>query len=511
MTHRIPVEATSMTKRRWPAALAALGALLICPAWAFGQQQRRELPKLEKLPEQWHLPTARWVATTAERQWIERNVEASAEGETALALTATRRQMMEGFGGCFNEAGWRVLSLLTPADRQLVMKALFDAEEGCAFNLCRLPIGASDYALEWYSLDETDGDLEMRQFSIERDGRLLIPYAKAALAYCPNLRFFASPWSPPTWMKTPPKYNGGVLRWEKPVLDAYALYLLKYVRAYATEGIKIGAIHVQNEPNSDQKFPSCLWTGEQMRDFIRDQLGPLFAREIPGTEIWAGTIERDDVDKWANLILADAAARKYVAGVGYQWGGRGAVAKTHEAWPKLRMLQTENECGDGKNSWDYAFYVAGLMKDYITNGVGGYVYWNMVLPTGGESSWGWRQNSMISIDPETKAVTYNPEFYVMRHLSRFVVPNATRLEVTGAWAETTLAFENPGGERVLFVFNPKAEARELALADGKLRFKATLDARSFNTFTWKQSPLRPPKGWRPPKPPGAAGPPGKDR
>jgi glucosylceramidase len=424
--------------------------------------------------------------TTAEKQWDERKAETSTEGAIDLELGPTRYQMMEGFGGCFNEAGWQVLSSLTPGNRQLVMKALFDPDEGCAFNLCRLPIGASDYALEWYSLDETAGDLELTQFSIERDKRLLVPYVKAAMAYRPDLKFFASPWSPPTWMKTPAAYSGGVLRWEKPIRDAYALYFLKFVQAYAAEGIKINQIHVQNEPSSDQKFPSCLWTGEKMRDFIRDELGPLFARQAPGTEIWVGTIEREDVNAWANLILSDALAAKYVAGVGYQWGGRGAVARTRQSWPKLRMLETENECGDGQNSWDYAFYVAKLMKDYVTGGVGGYVYWNMVLPTGGESTWGWKQNSMITIDPKTKAITYNPEFYVMKHLSRFVAPNATLLGVSRFWAANALAFENPGGEKVLFVVNPFQDARPLTFADGKLRFRVTLDARSFNTLTWTQ-------------------------
>ena len=110
----------------------------------------------------------------------------------------------------------------------------------------------------------------------------------------PELRLIASPWSPPTWMKQPRVYNNGVLRWEPEILEAYALYLLRFVQAYQAEGLPVQQLHVQNEPNSDQKFPSCVWTGAKMRDFIRDFLGPRFREAGADCEIWAGTIESPD-------------------------------------------------------------------------------------------------------------------------------------------------------------------------------------------------------------------------
>ncbi len=108
-----------------------------------------------------------------------------------------------------------------------------------------------------------------------------------------NLRLFASPWSPPTWMRQPHVYNYGVLRWEPEILEAYALYLLRFVQAYQAEGLPVHQLHVQNEPDSNQKYPSCIWTGAKMRDFIREYLGPRFREAGVACEIWAGTI--DDV------------------------------------------------------------------------------------------------------------------------------------------------------------------------------------------------------------------------
>ncbi|HXK09462.1 MAG TPA: glycoside hydrolase family 30 beta sandwich domain-containing protein [Vicinamibacteria bacterium] len=427
----------------------------------------------------------RWVASTEGSRWQERTVASDPVGEPDLEILPARLQRVEGFGGCFNEIGWQALSWLGEAERRVVLSQIFDPQEGLRFNFCRVPIGANDYALEWYSLDETEDDFALKDFSIARDERTLIPYVKAAMAIRPDLKLFASPWSPPTWMKRPKAYNHGRLRQEQAVLDAYALYFVKFVRAYAAHGLSVAQVHVQNEPDSDQKFPSCQWSGAEMRDFVRDHLGPLFAREGLPTEIWLGTIERADVNGWTHVVLGDPAARAYVKGVGFQWAGKGAVQRVHESFPDLPLMQTENECGDGQNTWDYALYVASLMKHYFMNGVSRFVYWNMVLPAGGESTWGWKQNSMVTVDPKTKAIAWQPEFYAMKHLTRFVSPGARVAGVTRFWAANAIAFENPDGERVVFVTNPWPEPRPIAIGDGPTRIGATLDARSFNTIVWK--------------------------
>ena len=123
-------------------------------------------------------------------------------------------QRIDGFGGCFNEIGWRALLRLDEVDRERGMRALFDEKEGLGLNFGRVPIGASDFALSPYSLDDAAGDLEMKQFSIERDRYMLIPFIKAALKIRPDLKVWGSPWSPPGWMKTSGVYHGGTLRQE---------------------------------------------------------------------------------------------------------------------------------------------------------------------------------------------------------------------------------------------------------------------------------------------------------
>jgi glucosylceramidase len=424
----------------------------------------------------------KWIYTTPDKQWKENKTWNKCGQEVNLEVTDETFQTVKGFGGCFNELGWIALSYLSDEERSKVIKELFHPSEGCRFNICRLPIGASDYAAEWYSHNENSGDYGMEKFSIERDYKYLLPYIKEAVNLKSDMKLFASPWSPPTWMKFPRAYNYGTLIWEQEVLDAYALYFVKFVKAYEEAGIRIDQVHVQNEPRADQKFPSCRWTGEQLRDFIKFNLGPVFEKNNITSEIWLGTLNSDDYDSYANTVLSDDETRKYVSGVGYQWAGKAAIQRTYESWPHIRLMQTENECGDGTNTWEYSRYIFNLFKHYFNNGVESYIYWNMVLLPEGMSTWGWKQNSLITIDPVEKKAVFNPEFYVMKHFSHFVEEGAVRVGLKGQWSGNSVAFKNPNGETVVVVSNPFNYPRPLVLEKGGQIVSLELQPFSFNTL-----------------------------
>src|SRR5579862_1526838 len=198
-----------------------------------------------------------WIASTEAEAWRDRSAEARYVDEPAnLRIEGVLTSDFKGFGGCFNELGWRALSRLAPEARDSALDALFSAD-GCHFSYCRLPMGANDFAESWYSYDETPRDFALKDFSIERDRRAILPFLNSARkAAGRDLFLFASPWSPPTWMRRPQAYNYGQLVWDEAHRKAYAEYFVRYVRAYAREGVRIDAVHVQNEPDSDQKFPS---------------------------------------------------------------------------------------------------------------------------------------------------------------------------------------------------------------------------------------------------------------
>ena len=209
--------------------------------------------------------SVRWICSTQSAPWVETNPPApSAIRDDAPYDLVIRpdqpRQTIDGWGGCFNELGWQALQVLPPAQRDVVLKAIFDPQNGLNFTLCRMPIGASDYATNWYSLDETPGDFELKHFSLDRDRTILIPYIKAAMQFQPNLKIWGSPWSPPTWMKANHHYGaGGTNRFicQEKYLAAYARYFSKYVKAMRAEGIPVVAVAVQNEPFFGPGYPSC--------------------------------------------------------------------------------------------------------------------------------------------------------------------------------------------------------------------------------------------------------------
>ncbi|WP_234124350.1 glycoside hydrolase family 30 protein [Clostridium hydrogenum] len=438
----------------------------------------------------------KYIYSNEQEFWKEGELK-SEKYEDTLEVTSERKQKVKGFGGCFNEAGWETLKKLDNQTRNKILDDLFN-EEGCSFNVGRLPMGASDYALEWYSYDETPDDYELKNFSIERDKEYLIPYIKEAIKRKPEISLFASPWSPPIWMKTKRTYNYGKLKWEDKTLKAYANYFIKFLEKYEKEGVKVDQVHIQNEPMADQKFPSCLWSGKELRDFVKYYLGPQMKEKKVAAEIWLGTINGPFVDfqvsmpgcasfsefydQYVNTVLADKDARKYISGVGFQWGGKHVIEQTELSYPKIRLMQTENECGNGENSWQHAEYVFGLFWHYFQHGVESYIYWNMVLPEGGVSTWGWQQNSMITVQEETKKVVYQPEFYVMKHFSHFVKPGARKVVTSGHWTSNSVVFENPNGDLVVIVGNAMDNDRSFTFECNGESFSASVKSHSINTF-----------------------------
>jgi glucosylceramidase len=152
------------------------------------------------------------------------------------------------------------------------------------------------------------------------------------------------------------------------------------------------------------------------------------------------------------------------------------------SYPELRYMQTENECGDGENTWFYAKYVFNLFQHYFTNGVNAYIYWNMALEPKGRSTWGWEQNAMVTVHPEARTMIFNPEFFVMKHFSHFVVPGSRRLGVRGHWTGNSVAFLTPSGDRVVVIANPFVEARTVTISFGEEAAAFELAPESFNTI-----------------------------
>ncbi len=356
-----------------------------------------------------------WISSTQSNSWVKEQplkLGVSTEQFDVQTDTSQKLQTIEGFGACFNELGWTALSRLSQEARSSVFNELFSPGVGANFNICRMPVAANDFSRDWYSYNETDGDFEMKNFSIDNDKETLIPFIHAALQKIPTLKLWASPWSPPVWMKRNKHYacripweglaekfqnnlpidpqgreGTNMFIQEDAYFKAYALYFLKFIEEYKMHGINIGMVMPQNEFNSCQIFPSCTWTAAGLANFISNYLGPTL--EHQNVEIMFGTLERP-TEAFIDTILNDPKTEQYVKGVGFQWAGKEAIPGVHQKYPNLKLYQTEQECGDGKNDWEYCRYAWSLMKHYFNNGVSAYMYWNIALDEGGYSRWGWQ-------------------------------------------------------------------------------------------------------------------------
>lgn len=461
----------------------------------------------------------KWTSSTQGNAFMSQpEVSAVSLGEDdsvdVVIRTDDLRQAIDGFGGCFNELGWTSLSLLSEADRDMIFNDLFGKDE-MNFTVCRMPVGSNDFSRDWYSYDEVKKDFEMKNFSIKNDYETLIPYIKSALKVNPDLYLWASPWCPPSWMKTngkyacvyrsPEEFKAMISQLKEPVkfdrlndlnkdeigyegvnmfinkpeyFKAYALYFRKFVEAYRNEGIQIRMVAPQNEFNSCQVYPSCIWTPDVLSEFIGGYLGPEM-KEI-GVDVMAGTIERPRTTMVDSMLMGKA--MDYVSCLGFQWAGKPIIADMAKKYPSMKLMQTESECGDGSNTWDYCLYTWTQMRNCFRDGVSSYMYWNISLEKSGLSRWLWRQNSLISVDAKAKKYTYNPEYYLMKHFSHFITPGAHLIGSEGDY-EDVLAFLNPDGEIIILVANQGTAEQEVNLDIDGHTYKVSLSPKSINTFT----------------------------
>ena len=455
--------------------------------------------------------------TTEDNPWFEsssydRNLGGT-EASLIVDLEATG-QTVQGFGTCFSELSHRALSKLSPEDYDAIMTELFAPDGGMGFTICRMPIGASDFALKYYSFDDTPGDLAMEHFSVDNDKQTLIPLIKSSLDKNPDLKIWGSPWCPPQWMKVNGHYASRPLRartagpmpgrhrleldnlirdnelsdsqimhvgedsfiQDEAFFKAYALYFQKYIQAYREQGIDIFMVMPQNEFNSDQNFPSCTWTARGITDFLH-YLVPAMKEE--GVDVFFGTMERPD-RALVDTVLTDPMIGKDIKGVAFQWAGKDALPLIHESYPGLTMVMSEQQCFYGANSWKDFMDAWDLLKYNMDNGVAIYDYWNLALFEGEVSTWGWQQNSLISVDYETGTFRRNYEFYEMKHISGYVKPGAVYLGTSGSMEEA-MAFRNPDGTIVVLVAEKTGKPRDLAIKAGPRAVRVNIPAYSVST------------------------------
>jgi O-glycosyl hydrolase len=420
---------------------------------------------------------------------------------TIIALnTGKTFQTILGLGSSLEHSTCSNLFRLPPRERERVIGRLVDPIQGIGMNLIRVCIGTSDFAGEpWYSYDDLPRggtDPTLKQFSIVRDRTCVLPMLKIARRKNPGLLFFASPWSPPGWMKTTGTMIGGELlpQW----YPAYAEYFVRFIQAYEAEGIPIYAVTIQNEPGVDRAkekdpkwfYPSCHWTGAQERDFIRDHLGPAFRRHRLNTKIWCydHNYNVEPKDDSAGLghprtILRDAAAAAFVDGVAFHHyvGQPGGMTRFHGEFPEKPIHFTEGSV--------FSIYGAHDVIERLRNWACSYNAWVTMLDDQGRPNNGPfpATSAILKLHSDTLQVEELFEFYSYAHFMKFVPRGAVRIDSTAGNQDfNNIAFRNPDRSITLVVVNTTKAANPLSVTWEGRWFSTEIEARSIATFVWRQ-------------------------
>src|SRR5437867_60864 len=378
-----------------------------------------------------------------------------------------KAQTMLGIGGALTDASAEVFAKLPAVKQQQFLDALYDPRKGIRYTLARTNIHSCDFSSASYTY-VNEGDKELRSFSVDHDKRFRIPFIKRCQAATGRgLTLFASPWSPPAFMKTNnDMLHGGKLRPE--FYQSWANYYTKFIKAYQREGIPIWGISIQNEPMATQTWESCIYTAEDERDFLKDYLGPTMKREGLGDKkIIAWDHNRDLIYQRVSTILKDPKAAQYVWGIGYHWyepwsGGDQMfdnVKLVHETFPSKDLLFTEGTVDSFKpqeiTSWRLGEAYGRSMINDFNSGAVGWTDWNVLLDeNGGPNHVGNFCFAPVHADTKTGELTYTNSYYYIGHFSKFIRPGARRIASSPSRsALLSTAFINPDGKISVVVMN----------------------------------------------------------
>mmetsp|Transcript_8836 Transcript_8836/g.14175 ORF Transcript_8836/g.14175 Transcript_8836/m.14175 type:complete len:864 (-) Transcript_8836:131-2722(-) len=361
-----------------------------------------------------------------------------------------KRPPIIGFGAAFTEAASINYQSLSDAGKERLMELLF-GKSGLGYSIGRVHINSCDFSIKPYTFDETDGDFELNDFDMnvthdsQKDGMIDMVLRATAVFNAAwkqqedtnagvddgDFKMFASPWSPPSWMKEPWSdediaagltHASGMTGSKQPsclregtgknsrYARAWALYFSKFITAYLNYGVPLRAVTVQNEPEFPAPWEACSYSPKVQADFLAYHLGPQLEKDHPDIRIFMFDHNKDHIINWAKVILNPKhPSSKYVSGSSYHWyaGGMdrlldGAVGtpNLHRMQDVMRKLNVSDDhivfnseachCpytgyagGDPENYWARAERYAHTILADLAAGSNGWVEWNLVLDSVG--------------------------------------------------------------------------------------------------------------------------------
>ncbi len=398
-------------------------------------------------------------------------------------------QSIDGFGFCLTDGSAYLINSMSASDKNNLLNELFSTDgNSIGISYIRVSIGASDLSSHVYSYDDLpagETDIHLLKFGLDENKKDLIPLLKMILKINPGIKIVGSPWSAPVWMKDNSSSKGGSL--QKKYYDAYANYFVKYIKAMKKEGINIDAITPQNEPLNPKNNPSMYMSAKDERDFIKNSLGPAFAKEAISTKIICYDHNADE-PQYPLAILQDTETSKYVDGSAFHLyaGNISALSQVYAAFPGKNIYFTEQYTGSGSSfagdlSWAINNLIIGAIKNWSRN----VLEWNLASdPNLGPHTDGGCTTCLGAITVDGNAITRNQSYYIIAHASKFVRPGSVRIYSSDVSAISSVAFLAPDGQKVLIVLNTGRRWQQFNIQyKGKTAY-TSLNGGAVATYVW---------------------------
>ena len=419
-----------------------------------------------------------------------------------------RYQEFDGFGAAITGAAAFNLMQMPAERRQKLLVETFSPEKGMGYGYVRVPIGGSDFNSRSnydYTCCDTKG---IENFALTTDELdYIIPVLKEILAINPALKVMGTPWSCPIWMKVddirskapytgPNKWVGGYLNPD--YYQDYAMYFVKWIKAFEAAGINITSVTPQNEPLNWGNSMSLYMPWDQERDFIKLALGPVFKREGINAKIICFDHNynydgKKDQLQYPIKIYADPEASQYIDGAAYHSYGGSPVEldAIHKQAPEKNLYFTEQSIG----TWNYQSFGQSLMSEMKNTCIGtvtrwckAVIVWNFMLdenggPHGGPGACATCYGAVDISSKDYITLNKRSHYYVIGHLSKALKAGSTRIATSGYMPTglSAVASENPDGTYGLVLFNENAEGLTFIIEHNGKHFEIKLPAESITS------------------------------
>ncbi len=313
---------------------------------------------------------------------------ASANAQTADISFATTAQTIRGFGGA---ESWMPAFTTAQAD------ALFGTGSNqLGLTILRVRIdpssttGGSNWATE---------------------------LANAQAAHSRGALVFATPWTPPAAWKSSGSTVEGVLNTSE--YGAYANYLNAFTAYLAAGGVPLYAISMQNEPDANVTYESCVWTGATMDTWVASNAGVLTTKlMMPESESFTTSLSDPALDD-ANAVGKISIIAGHLYGVSPSYYTN-AENKGKEVWETEHYLSPA--AGGASTISDAIQAAEEFHNSMVTGQYNAYVWWWI---------WDWNPGGG-NINYGLIDTSNNPTYYglALAQYSKFVRPGSVRVSAT---------------------------------------------------------------------------------